>query len=53
MQFGEGLLKAQEKNEREYTKIQSKGISRYFEMEGGNESLARAVADAQTKTLVY
>ena len=49
VQFGEGLLKAQEKNEREYTKIQSKGMSRYFEMEGGNESLARAIADAQDK----
>ena len=49
VKFGEGLLKAQEKNEREYTKIQSKGMSRYFETEGGNESLARAIADAQDK----
>ena len=47
VQFGEGLLKAQGKNEREYTKIQSKGMSRYFEMEGGNKSLALAIADAQ------
>lgn len=43
--FGEGMLEAQKKNKRDYANLQATGLKQYYENQGGNDKLAKALSD--------
>lgn len=45
LKFGEGIIDAQEKRRRDYSRIQSMGLKQYYENEGGNKNLAKTLVD--------